>query len=57
MAEQPAALTKEKEKTTPFGVNLLRSQVSYRAAEAVTRLIPVLLAGSVNRICGQCLEG
>jgi len=25
---------KEKEKTTPFGVNLLRSQVLYRAAPA-----------------------
>ena len=28
---------KRKEKTTPFGVNLMRSQVSYRAAQAVER--------------------
>ncbi len=28
---------KRKEKTTPFGVNLMRSQVSYRAAQSTTQ--------------------
>ena len=32
------AIDKRKEKTTPFGVNLMRSQVLYRAAQNAIRL-------------------
>ncbi len=32
--EQASATQKRKEKTTPFGVNLMRSQILYRAAQA-----------------------
>ena len=32
-------MEKRKEKTTPFGVNLMRSQVLYRAAQEVIWII------------------
>ncbi len=37
----PHALEKKKEKSTPFGVNLMRSQVLYRAAQNPIRSILV----------------
>ena len=58
-AEQPATLLEKKrtEKTTPFGVKLMRSQVLYRAAQGLrgikvvlARLIVPPVASSLQRI-------
>jgi len=39
---------KRKEKTTPFGVNLMRSQVLYRAAQSSNKNITAILAKQPN---------
>ena len=53
---------KEKEKTTPFGINLMRSQVLYRAAQGNTdgtRQTPQIFcmkSGFEPGTCTQCMQ-
>jgi len=42
---------KNKEKTTPFGVNLMRSQVLYRAAQGVAAMHAKLSFACLHAAC------